>query len=96
MGPVLSVASSQFFLARSFGNTGGLCENGGPAHGSVTHETAAPLPGLHETMRAKGKDVRYYGSLERVGMALATNVILALATSLLQLTQPVLEAWLIM
>ena len=37
-------------------------------------------------MRAKGKAVRYYGSLERVGIALASNVILALSTSLLQMT----------
>lgn len=37
-------------------------------------------------MQAKGKQVRYYGSLERVGLALSTNVILALITSLLQMS----------
>lgn len=39
-----------------------------------------------EQLRSKGKDVRYYGSLERVGIALSTNVILALLTALLQMT----------
>jgi hypothetical protein len=37
-------------------------------------------------MRAKGKPVRYYGSLERVGIALSSNVVLALFTALLQMT----------
>jgi hypothetical protein len=37
-------------------------------------------------LRAKGKSVRYYGSLERVGVALSTNVILALVTALLQMS----------
>ncbi|MDQ8201492.1 hypothetical protein QEH54_00640 [Pelagicoccus sp. SDUM812003] len=37
-------------------------------------------------LRDKGKEVRYYGSLERVGIALSTNVILALTTSLSQMT----------
>lgn len=37
-------------------------------------------------LRDKGKQVRYYGSLERVGIALSTNVILALTTSLSQMT----------
>jgi hypothetical protein len=39
-----------------------------------------------DQLRAKGKSVRYYGSLERVGIALSTNVILALLTSLLQMS----------
>ena len=39
-----------------------------------------------EQMRSKGKTVLHYGSLERVGIALATNVILAITTSLLQMT----------
>jgi hypothetical protein len=37
-------------------------------------------------LRAKGKKVRYYGSLERVGIALFSNVILALLTALLQMS----------
>ncbi len=37
-------------------------------------------------MRAKGKVIKHYGSLQRVGVVIAANVILALTTSLLQLT----------
>ena len=37
-------------------------------------------------MREKDKEVKHYGSLERVGIALSSNVILALSTSLLQMT----------
>jgi hypothetical protein len=39
-----------------------------------------------QQMRKKGHPVRYYGSLERVGLALSTNVILALTSSTLQMT----------
>ena len=45
-------------------------------------------------MREKGKEVKHYGSLERVGIALSSNVILALSTSLLQMTLGfVRETW---
>jgi hypothetical protein len=39
-----------------------------------------------EQLRAKGKKVRYYSSLERVGLVISTNVILALVTAVLQIT----------
>lgn len=39
-----------------------------------------------EQLRNKGKSVRYYGSLQRLGIALSTNVILALLTALMQMT----------
>lgn len=39
-----------------------------------------------DQMRSKGKTVQHYGSLERVGIALSSNVILAIITSLLQMT----------
>lgn len=41
-----------------------------------------------DQIRAKKKDkaIRYYGGLERVGIALATNVILSLITAALQMT----------
>lgn len=39
-----------------------------------------------DQLRAKKPDVRYYGGLERVGIALASNVILSLVTATLQMT----------
>lgn len=45
-----------------------------------------------EQLRAKGKNIRYYGSLERVGIALSTNVIMALFTALLQMSLGFVQA----